>query len=71
MSDDTPVKRRQGRPSLVEGSQGISPILFARVPPATFTAVEKESARRGVKPAVLIREALDMLLKQAEQHLAA
>jgi hypothetical protein len=68
--NETPVKRGRGRPCL-EGSHESSPIISARVPPAIFAAMEQESERRGVKPAILIREALALLLKQAEQRLAA
>jgi hypothetical protein len=46
-------------------------ILFARVPPATLEAVKRESARRGMVPSALVREALDLLLKDAVERLAA
>lgn len=69
MQSGTPTKRRIGRPS-VDGVQP-SPILFARVPPATLEAVKRESARRGVVPSALVREALDLLLKEAGERLAA
>jgi hypothetical protein len=63
---ETPVKRRPGRPSVDH-----SHTMFARVTPATCRAVKLEAERRGVVPSALIREALDMLLKQAEQRQAA
>lgn len=69
MQSEAPTKRRVGRPS-VDGSRP-SPLLFARVPPATLEAVKRESARRGMVPSALVREALDLLLRQAEQHIAA
>jgi hypothetical protein len=50
---------------------GHSPILFARVPPATLEAVKRESARRGMVPSALVREALDLLLKEAGERLVA
>jgi hypothetical protein len=64
--DNQPARKRKG-----PAPTGHSPILFARVPPATLDAVKRESARRGMVPSALVREALDMLLRQAEQHLAA
>jgi hypothetical protein len=60
-----PAKRRGPPPT------GQSPILFARVPPATLEAVKRESARRGMVPSALVREALDLLLKEADERLAA
>jgi hypothetical protein len=69
MQSEAPIKRRIGRPS-VDGSQP-SPILFARVPPATLEAVKREIARRGMVPSALVREALDLLLKDAGERLAA
>jgi Ribbon-helix-helix domain len=47
------------------------PIVFSRVTPEIAGLLTRESERRGVKPSDVIREALDMLLKQAEQHIAA
>jgi hypothetical protein len=70
MQSETPVKRRPGRPCL-EGSDKKSPLVFARVPPSTFEAVKRESERRGVVQGVIVREALDLLLRQAENHMAA
>jgi hypothetical protein len=58
--------KRKGPPKT-----GHSPILFARVPPATLEAVKRESARRGMVPSALVREALDLLLKEAGERLAA
>lgn len=49
---------------------GHSPIVFARVPPATLEAVKRESARRGVVPSALVRAALDLLLNEANERLA-
>jgi hypothetical protein len=69
-SETAEKKKRMGRPCL-EGSIEASPILGIRVSPATLEAVKRESARRGMVPSALIREALDMLLKQAEQRQAA
>lgn len=64
-SQDKPHKRRGPLPT------GQSPILFARVPPATLAAVKNEAARRGTVPSALVREALDLLLKEAGERLAA
>jgi hypothetical protein len=50
---------------------GHSPIIFARLPPATLAAVKNEAARRGTVPSALVREALERLLKQTELHIAA
>jgi hypothetical protein len=70
MNDETlTVKRRPGRPAL--DSSRPSEIVFARVPPAMSEAVKGESARRGIVPSALIREALDLLLKEANERLAA
>jgi hypothetical protein len=69
MQIEAPTKRRIGRPS-VDGLPP-SPILFARVPPATLEAVKLESARRGMVPSALVREALDLFLKEAGERLAA
>lgn len=46
-------------------------VMFERVPPATLEAVKRESARRGMVPSALVREALDLLLKEAGERLAA
>jgi hypothetical protein len=70
MNSETAEKKRMGRPCL-EGSSETSPMLGIRVSPATRQAIRREAERRGMVPSALIREALDTLLKQAEQHLAA
>jgi hypothetical protein len=62
---DKPHKRKGPAP------MGHSPILFARVPPATLEAVKRESARRGMVPSALVREALDLLLNEARERQAA
>jgi hypothetical protein len=64
-TEDKPHKRKGPAPT------GHSPILFARVPPATLAAVKSEAARRGTVPSALVREALDLLLKEAGERLAA
>ena len=60
-----PAKRKGPPPT------GHSPIVFARVPRATLEAVKRESARRGMVPSALVREALDLLLKDAGERRAA
>jgi Ribbon-helix-helix domain len=69
-SPDTPIKPRPiGRPP----TGIVNPVIVGtRVSPQTYEALTRESERRRVKPAVLIREALDLLLRDAEhRHLAA
>jgi hypothetical protein len=67
MSDS--VAKRAGRPSL--DSSNPSTIIFARVPPATLAAVKTEAARRNMVPSALVREALDLILREASERLAA
>jgi hypothetical protein len=64
--DNQVVRKRKG-----PAPTGHSPILFARVPPATLEAVKRESARRGMVPSALVREALDRLLKETGEQLVA
>jgi hypothetical protein len=64
--DNQPIRKRKG-----PAPTGHSPILFARVPPATLAAVKSEAARRGMVPSALVREALDLFLNEARQHIAA
>jgi hypothetical protein len=64
--EQTKPRKRKGPPPT-----GHSPIVFAGVPPATLEAVKRESARRGMVPSALVREALDLLLKEAGARLAA
>jgi hypothetical protein len=67
-SPDTPIKPRLGRPP----TGVVNPIVVgSRVSPETYKALTRESERRGVKPSELIRTALDLLLKQAGDRLAA
>ena len=65
---ETTAKRRIGRPP----TGIVNPVVVgSRVSPETYEALTRESERRGVKPAVLIREALDTLLREASGRLAA
>jgi hypothetical protein len=67
-STDTPAKPRMGRPP----TGIVNPMVIGtRVSLDTYEALTRESERRGVKPAELIRSALDLLLKQAGERLAA
>jgi hypothetical protein len=51
-----PVKRPRGRPRT-----GRLPAVFSRVSPQIYEAVTLESARSGVKPAAIIREAIEAM----------
>jgi hypothetical protein len=61
-----PIKRPRGRPRT-----GRMLAVFSRIPPELYDAVKNEAARRGTVPSALVREALDLLLKQASEQLAA
>jgi hypothetical protein len=45
-------------------------VLATRISPETYEAVNQVCARRGVKPAELIRCALDLLLREANDRYA-
>lgn len=66
MQSEAPAKRRPGRPSV-----DLSEIIFARVTPATAPAVRREADKRGTAPSALVREALDLLLNEANARVAA
>jgi hypothetical protein len=67
-STDTTAKPRIGRPP----TGIVNPMVVGtRVSQETYEALTRESERRGVKPAELIRSALDLLLEQAGARLAA
>jgi hypothetical protein len=54
----TSAKRRIGRPP----TGIVNPVVVAsRVSPEIYEAVTLESARRGVKPAAVIREAIEAM----------
>ena len=67
------VQAMQSKPAKRKGPPptGHSPILFARVPETTRQAIHREAERRGMVPSALVREALDLLLREAEQRQAA
>jgi hypothetical protein len=48
------TKRKPGRPAT-----GVSPVVFSRVTPELYEAISRESAKRGVKPAAIVREAIE------------
>jgi hypothetical protein len=51
-----PIKRKLGRPRT-----GRMPAVFSRVTPEIYEVVNRESARRGVKPAAIVREAIEAM----------
>lgn len=52
-------------PPLEPGHRGRSPSLFLRLGPALYAALEAESASRGVRPQVYIRELLLRSLRRS------
>jgi hypothetical protein len=56
MSQVETVKRKPGRPRT-----GQMPVVFSRVTPEIAEALTRESERRGVKPAAIIREAIEAM----------
>ena len=56
MSQVETVKRKPGRPRT-----GQMPVVFSRVTPEIAEALTRESKRRGVKPAAIIREAIEAM----------
>ena len=56
MSQVETVKRKPGRPRT-----GQMAVVFSRVTPEIAEALTRESERRGVKPAAIIREAIEAM----------